>query len=255
MVGMFPFTHGILGSAAYVTGAVAFDGVNDYMQKTSVLSGVSTDTTTLTISGWVNFNSTAGDAVDQYLLYNVTGLMYILKTTTNILRCNAYNSTGGTSTAFNVVSTGTYTSTSGWIHLALSRNSTTLQLWINGANAESSASSVRSTALHSAASTGWTIGAVHPGGTGKTYAHFADWIANFSTGVELSANIIKFRSAAGKPVDMGANGNTPFTAAPHFFFKHTAGSSGSTFAVDRSTNANNFTITGALAESTSSPSD
>lgn len=60
----------------------------------------------------------------------------------------------------------------------------------------------------------------------------------------------KFISAAGKPVDLGTNGDLPTGTAPAVFFSGNA----SNFATNKGTGGN-FTVNGILTDATASPSD
>jgi len=65
------------------------------------------------------------------------------------------------------------------------------------------------------------------------------------------SDIYKFRNpATGKPVDLGPNGSTPTGSAPSLFFSGNATS----FATNQGTGGA-FTLTSALTNATTSPSD
>lgn len=82
------------------------------------------------------------------------------------------------------------------------------------------------------------------------------WLApnqNLLTAGDISeATRRKFISANGKPVNLGANGETPTGTAPRVFFKRDGAAS--TFATNRGTGGA-FTLTGTLTNASTSPSD
>jgi hypothetical protein len=73
--------------------------------------------------------------------------------------------------------------------------------------------------------------------------------------LSIVANRRKFIDPLGKPVDLGATGSIPTGSPPAFFLRRAPADAPALFANDRSGNGNNFTITGALVNSPSSPTD
>ena len=77
------------------------------------------------------------------------------------------------------------------------------------------------------------------------------WIANQYIDLSNAANRAKFIDGSGKPVDLGTDGTGPTGTAPLFLMRNAYG----TFEQDQSGRSNDFTVTGALADEGSSPSD
>ena len=251
MVGMFPFTHGILRGAGYVTGAVNFDGTNDVSARGADLTG-SADAATWMFSMWILPASTlGGSAVAQRNLYFAEGgFGYVRLTTADNLLVHFESATSSTFCTF--LSTGTISSTNGWSHIAFSCDGSSGALMLRGATNWTSTAFV-STAAPDFTRVNHLIGANSTAVVSPYTGDLADFWMHMSTYIDVRANIGNYISG-GKPVDLGSSGAIPTGSQPIMFFKMAAGSSGSTFAVNIGSGGN-FSITGALSESTSSPSD
>lgn len=70
----------------------------------------------------------------------------------------------------------------------------------------------------------------------------------------VPANRRKFRTAAGRPADLGSDGSRPTGTPPAIYFRLNDGEAVANFATNRGTGGN-FGITGALATGSNSPSD
>lgn len=138
-----------------------------------------------------------------------------------------------------------------WSHFiaSVSVSNARAQIYVDG----SSAMSVTPTgAGHNFSNThGWfnyQTGAVAP-----VDAEIAEWYIHCSASLDLSvaANLQKFRSAAGKPVDLGADGSTPTGSQPHYYHRGNAAS----FLTNLGSLGDATVSHGALADGASSPSD
>lgn len=92
-------------------------------------------------------------------------------------------------------------------------------------------------------------------GTDEIKGDLAEIYVNVGSYLDLTTapNIAKFY-AAGKPVDLGADGSTPTGLAPEVYLSVREGGAANDIATNRGT-AGNFTITGTLSLSATSPSD
>lgn len=250
MVGMWPYTHGILSAAAYTADAAAFDGVNDNLASTSALS-TAADGQDGILSLWIRLNSTAGDGVLQYIFNSSNDLVNLFRSTDNNFRFQAFTSTFGT--VFDHTSTGAYTSTSGWINYLASWNSTAgFTLYINDSTAGVGALPAVSTRTIDYTVSEWQVGARL--GANRLYADLFDFYFNISTSITLSAaNRAKFISG-GKPVSLSSDGSTVTGTAPIMFLHIDDGSTVTDFATNFGSGSS-FAITGTLVTSTSSPTD
>lgn len=86
-----------------------------------------------------------------------------------------------------------------------------------------------------------------------TYKKFASAV-NALGNITVKANRRKFISANGKPVFLGTDGSKPTGTPPIVFLSQQRNDTPNTFNINRGTGGD-FTITGTLTESTTSPSD
>lgn len=258
MVGMFPFTHGILSAAAYVTGAVNFDGTNDYLRASTSFTN-STNSNKFSFSAWIKL-STAMDAASFTFYTGRDGAnnQPFFRNSTSGLHFE--HVTAGNSTAYNLQSTEVLTSTWGWIHIAVGVDNTststgTFAVFVNGATSWSSTS-----ALVSTSAVDWTSTGTHTffanNSASELYAgDVADvYLETVAATLASTANITLFRGSNGKPVNLGSSGATPSGAQPVVFLTHVAGATAADFD-DNLGYGGTVPIVGALTESTSSPTD
>lgn len=255
MVGMWPYTHGILSAALYAADAAAFDGVNDNLTSTSALS-TAADGKEGILSFWFRPNSTAGDGVTQRFLDSSGASFFLQKTTANTFYIG-WNASTAAAAVYDFTSStaAVFTSTGGWRHL--------LYTWstLNGLDMRIDGSTVGVGVLPAASTrTGdyslghWTW-ASDVSTANRAYADFFDIYLNFSTdGGGAGAILSKFRDGSGKPVDLGTDGATPTGTAPIMFLHLDDGQAVENFA-NNIGSGSSFSITGALVTSTSSPTD
>ncbi|MCR4341863.1 MAG: hypothetical protein NUW01_18460, partial [Gemmatimonadaceae bacterium] len=145
----------------------------------------------------------------------------------------------------------------GWNHLAWAYNLATpvAYLYINGADAEVAGSTETDDTIDYTV-TNHGIGGRPDVAGSLLNADLADVLIAFGEFFDISnsANLLKLRSAAGKPLNLGANGATPSGSQPIMFFRRAPGAAASTFATNLG-GGGDFTITGALTNATTSPSD
>lgn len=250
---MCPALHGILGGSRYEADGVVFDGVNDYLQSTSALS-TAADSQEFIFSAWLRFNSTAGDGVSQRVLHSTVGTFQVNRSSANNISLGVTSSTGGTVWG-NAISTGTYTSTSGWIHVLATMDAanSSAQLLVNGLSDLIAASTVLNRTADFTLGH-WSVGA-NVDASEKAYADMFDVYLNISTDLGgAAAALSKFRDGSGKPVDLGSSGELPTGTAPIMFLHVDNGSSANDFATNFGSGSS-FTVVGTLAISTSSPTD
>lgn len=259
---MSPPMLGIVGGGArgYQTGAVNLDGVNDYLRASTSFT-TSTDSQKFSWHMWLKLSTASdGNAVDFYNGRSGGNSQPLFrKTNADIIHIEFVD--GSNSTAFNIESTMTVTSTMGWVSVGFGVDNTStttgsFRLFINGSTTWSSTS-----ALIGTNSIDWTSTGTHTlfasNAAGNLYAgDVADvYLETVSAVLANSSGIGLFRSTAtGKPLSLGANGSGPTGAQPVMFLKHTPGSTPADFD-DNLGYGGPVPITGALTESTSSPTD
>lgn len=254
MVGMFPFTHGILGAGGFQTAAANFDGVTDTIARGADMTG-NADSNTLVFSAFLRLGTTLGAmGVDQVVWANEGAFTRIRITTANQIVAIVQSSTTiGFTTFCNIQSTGTISSTNGWQHIGLSCNGSSFALMRNGTTDWSSSAFVSTLTADWTRTDHW-FGSGDGSTSNVLNADVAEVFLHTSTYIDLRSNITLFRDSAGKPVNLGTSGATPTGSQPIVYFQRAVGATASTFAANLGTGGA-FTITGALTNSTSSPSD
>ena len=240
---MLPSLMGVLAKkpvSGYATTAVTFD--TDYITNASP-TGIA-DSTKFTCSGWVK---PAADGGFQSYLYTLDGRFGFIRHSDNRLSISS-QSTSGATLFSNYINATPFLAASGWTHFAISRDSgiNRWQVYINGVE-DTFGTWVAGTMDFTAAG-GMRFGA-NNSATNFLNSDIADFYFNIGESLDLSTDITKF-IASGKPVDLGADGSTPTGTAPIIFFKGNA----TTFPDNLGTGGA-FTVTGTLANATTSPSD
>ena len=224
--------------------AVNFDGTNDWIKKTTDLSG-NLDSKLGIFSCWFKLDATSTGVREHF--YSTTRFG-IEKQTDDTFRIVGSNSSA--STKLDMDTTGTLTTA--WTHLMGSWDlaNSIIDIYINDSNDTNETTNADdnidyTTATHYCGQETTEAGQIVHGDMAQFYLNFGEFL-NFNT----ESNRRKFITAAGKPVDFGADGSTPTGTAPIVFFDgdtdswHTNKGSGG-----------GFTEVGALTTASSSPSD
>ena len=249
----------IISALPFEVDAVNFDGTNDYLLKTTALSGVS-DSRTGIFSCWLNMQGGDGTNQDIYAADGDGSVCTILRRSANIVRVTLANNL--ISSAFQFASTETLVVADGWTNVLISWDTNaaaglkTGHLYFNDADASVSVLLDSSAAFDvDYVASEWAAGA-STSASRKLNADMAELY--FAPGqfldFSVEANRRLFIDAGGKPVDLGSDGSTPTGAAPAVYFSVLPGDAASDFATNRATGGN-FTETGTLALAGTSPSD
>lgn len=253
------------GATPYLTDGADFDGSSDYMSRGAALTGISS-TKTFTLSFWFYADSVTN--VDHILSFvrtspslsdfldlkwvNDSGNLYLDmqadSSTQPVLRITPIRPNAGG------FSTGT------WNHVLISvdlSNTSNRGLYVNDA---APAESVWNTYVNQniefgnmangyVATTGISPGAqLFDGGLAEL------WFDTTYIDLSVEANRRKFIDADGKPVNLGDTGELPTGSAPLIYLRVEDGAAASTFATNLGTGGN-FSITGSLGITSTSPSD
>lgn len=257
-----PYRYAVAG---FAVDAAEFDGTNDYLQRTTNLTGAA-DSKNGIMSFWFN---AANNNERRILAYNGT-----LGTAAQFIIGNASTDIGGDPAKISTkVSLGNGTGSTNlssitsaqlvvntWHHVLWSWDvaTSTVNVYVNGTNVFSAPNTgaITNANMGYSGTRTLTVAADDNGGANKLTGAIAELY--FAPGQFLDftvqANREKFRSAAGKPVDLGATGSTPTGAAPQIFLHLADGEAPANFGTNR-TGTGNFTVTGALTTFTTSPSD
>lgn len=230
---------------SFTVDAVVFDGTNDYLTRGAALTGVG-DSGTAILSYWIR-KTVAGNGG---LLVNDSFQVGVEVANSN--KPAFYDSTGTNGVdAFGATSVDD----GSWHHVLMSITGPTLQFYVDGSldGVTPSVNGTPSTFFFS--DSNWAVGS-YTDGTGKINAELAELY--FAPGqyldLSVTANREKFRSAAGKPVDLGSDGSTPTGSVPAIYLHIDDGEAAANFATNAG-GGGNFTVTGTLTTASTSPSD
>ena len=200
----------------YTANAVTFDGTNDYLSHTSAFAGV-TDGKQITVSFWARFEtypsatfqilgSQPGRASISYSGNGTETMQLVLRDTSNVLNTN--------------VGCGPDPHVAGvWYHhlISVDTSTGTANCYVDDADSMQTFTAPTDATLDFDM-TSWAIGSTHSGNS-KLDGQIADLWIDFGTYIDFSieANRRKFISAAGYPVNLGANGSIPTGSTPDIF--------------------------------------
>lgn len=253
-----PYRH---GGAAFTVDAADFDG-SDYLTRMSNLTSLGSSNSGI-LSLWLRsdawntsdgqtfiFNDfDANPAVDDwhFALFNDDA-------STNGVSA-LWTSGGGASQTAIDFSLALNT----WHHILLAWEldaSPIVQLYVNGSSTGSFSGGPTALTVPWANTDSWWIGTFRNGPFGNFNGGLAELY--FAPGqyldISVQANREKFRSAAGKPVSLGADGSTPTNTVPKIYLHLDDGEAAANFATNRSGNGD-FTVTGSLTTYATSPAD
>lgn len=266
------------GSApVYATGAVSFDGATTWLTNAALNAG--TDSRYFSFSGWFQFN---GNFTTSTMFVNNPGgpaetsgyspsfSASILHNAGGNLSLNGGQSFG-VSPEHYVYCEALYPAPSTWVHVMGSLDcydptnsgKQIIALYINGVNVTLFVDSELSADVNLINGLNFWIGTdtfddIFLGDMADLWIAPRIYFIDSSTGNVgniPAATVAKFRNpVTGKPVDLGADGSIPTGTAPTIFLRRAPLAAASTFATNLGTGGD-FTITGALTNAPSSPSD
>lgn len=236
------------GSTGYqVATPPVFDGANDYMLRGADFTG-NADSKSGLLSFWTRLDG--GDSAGLQLIANTGSKLLVQRNSSNLFRVRAQNAAAGTIMEF--LSSNTYLAGASWIHVlaAWDLAASTVQLVINGSSDIAGAPTATNDTID------YTVADYCVGGLMGTSLAWNGAMCEvyFAPGqyldISSAANVQKFRSSAGKPVDLGSTGSTPTGTAPILYLKNAY----NTFGTNSGTGGD-LTVTGTLTASATSPSD
>jgi len=245
-----PYMPGCLGGAeaAYITQGRDFDGTNDYATRGADLTGIADGKVGL-FSFWVRLDG--GDSGQMCFFANgannVACGIYVGKTSLNLFQVRGADSSN--TNKLSLLSASAYTAGASWLHVLCSFDlaAGSRHLYINGGSDLAAAPTVVNADLDLTRGN-FSVGGETDAG-GKTSSCLSElWFNTEYLDISVQANREKFRSAAGKPVNLGANGATPTGNQPLIYMPYGN-------PADNKGTGGNFTVTGTLDVSSTSPSD
>jgi hypothetical protein len=212
----------IFRSTAYTAYATAFNGSSQYLRRTTDFTGAANSKIIL-VSLWFKYTTTLNSKAIMY--FRIGGLKVAIDfdvTTLKGMFRDLYNNQAATFT-----SNATYTEGQ-WYHLCISfnsANSAQRAVYLDGASISGlswSSYSNYEVFLAGYITEGLGVGADVDGNWKWSGALSEVWFSGFETSwfdITNATNLQKFRSAAGKPVDLGVDGSTPTGTKPLFYLK------------------------------------
>lgn len=233
------------GGAAAVP-ARDFDGTNDFATRGADLTGIA-DGKAGVVSLW--FRLDGGDGAQQALMANnttgVASTFFVNRTVGNAIQILGRNAAA--TLILNVISSATYTTDAAWKHLLIAWDlaAGTGLIYVDDANVKSGAGTQTNDTID------YTLGNFSIGATTNGSQKLNGCLSEvfFHTSfidISVEANRRKFRTAGGKPADLGADGSTPLGAQPLIYLP--VGD-----PADNKGSGGNFTVTGTLDVASTSP--
>lgn len=246
------------GNPLILVDGAGFDGTNDRLNRGSDLTG-NADSKKGIISTWVRLDG--GDGAFRRIFCGLNSAVapetnvLLERTNTNIIEITMRNA--AVADILRMRTIGTYTASATWRHVLASWDLATpgaRSIYINDVSDFSVTTFTDDTIDYTEAD--YSVGApnnltqfVLNGCLAELYFAPGQYL-DFS----LVANRRKFISASGKPVHLGVNGALPTGTPPKVYLHLDDGEAVANFAINRG-NGGSFSITGALATASSSPSD
>lgn len=237
-------------NAGQILRGVTFDGANDSMARGGNLTG-NADGKKGIVSFWIKMNG--GNAADQTIFHQITlpteqGCVFS-RDSANKISIYVYAVGSYASPAVDLVSTSNITTSSGWVHVLASWDTSigAAALYINGV--------LEDTHTPSNVTLDYMQSEHHISASSrKINADFAGFYFNKTSYLDLSvlSNRRKFITSAGKPANLGVNGQLPTGSPPIIFLNLNNGDAVSSFGTNKGTGGD-FTITGTLTESPTHP--
>jgi hypothetical protein len=243
--------------AALLVDAADLDGTNDYVTRGAALTGQAASKTGI-LSFWIEpdaLNAQLADSLDsdgggwhplQLFLNSAGNLSFTL------------NYVGGVAVSWNQGSNA-LSAAGGWYHVLIA--------WDTAAGTAGSQCYINDTLVTLTTHTVNNQNVAWDGGDDYAVGATVSGVAKFNGGMaefylapgqlldfSVEANRRKFRTSAGKPADLGANGETPTGTAALVYLHLDDGETANNFAINRGTGGN-LTVTGALTTFATSPSD
>jgi hypothetical protein len=230
--------------------AALYDGTNDSVARGADWTN-SADGKSGIISFW--FLMTAGSDGEEMWPYDSTSnRMFIQRQTGNAFFVDGRNSS---SSAILQMNSSAYPVDGNWHHFIASWNLAGTEGWLY---VDGSEDQQNGSPTFTDDNIDHTVSDHFIGGTGGHMMNMAmaEFYFNIDTYLDLSvaANIQKFRSAGGKPVNLGTDGSTPTGVIPTGYFHLDDGETANNFATNAG-DGGGCTVTGALTTASSSPSD
>jgi len=246
---------GPAGPALLTVQGADFDGSNDYMGSQAAFA--SSDGNKILLSVWINVTSIS--TFSAIIGTNRTGIGDPGATVTTAGAVLFTANTDGSNKYYSVTDDETISASAGWQHIIFqySSNPFYYNCYIDGStsgtsttNSAGSGFNMVNTGIEDQIGVMNTASYFFPGGMAELWISYGE-----TYDVTVQSNREKFRSADGKPVDLGADGSAPTGTQPQAYFSLREGDSIGAFNTNKGSGANCTVHNGPLTISSSSPSD
>lgn len=248
------------GAPAFLVDAANFDGTNDFMLATGITAPANAKTGIF--SCWFRVGATP--TLPHVLLTNAPwgdnsglGIAVVLEgSVDDKIHIYGYDPPDGVNLVLDMQTNSTFASSGTWRHILASWDlaAGVTHLYIDDASDKTTNTATDSNIIYNTGR--WTVGEDDSVNSFKWNGDIAELY--FAPGQYLdfsvASNRRKFRTSGGKPVDLGSTGSTPTGSAPLIYLHLNDGEAVANFATNDAGNGN-FSITGTLATSSTSPSD
>lgn len=200
----------------FAANAVHGDGV--VYLATSSASGIS-DGGKGTLSFWMK--PTAGDGTTRFLMLgkDTSSRVFLQIGTANTLSMTLRNSAAAAAVSIIQSTSAPIAVAGGWRHVAMSwdTSTSTILFYVDGVNARSSSSAITASDTIKYNNANWSVFSNF--GASNFTGDLSEFYFNMHEFVDLSvpANLEKFRSLAGHPVDLGIDGSMPTGTRPELY--------------------------------------
>ena len=231
--------------------AVTFDGSTDYALRGAGLTGAA-DSKKGTLVVWLKKGA---DGSLQRIFNSYSGALELTEVqfgADNVLNIMDRDTAGNND--FHHYSSA-ITTADGWTCFMSSWDvgNTLDHLFVDGSDDETVGGNTDDTLDHTSAN--WVVGGRQDGTTLYTGDMAELWFEDgLYTDFSVEANRLKWRTSAGKPVNLGADGSNPTGTSPIVYLSIRTGQAASEFFTNRGTGGD-FTDQGSIAIASTSPSD
>jgi len=247
--GAFPI---VAGASRYRAKGISFDG-SSYLERSSNFSGIA-DGRTGTLSFWIRFSNAADDGKSFVIMFSGSSRIVFTRNSSNLISLNLLASNDVT--LFSFRNTTQILSDSTWHHIITSWDVNAfgnLRLYVDGVDDLNPAVSGSTSRDIDYTDAPFRIGKLTPGWSGSSplKGDLAEyWFAPTYIDVSVAANLAKFRSTSGRPAFPGVDGSLPTGSPPTIYVTGPA----STVTTNKGAGGD-FTMSGALTDASTSPSD
>ena len=244
------FGAGDAGGGVYTAAALALGSGTNFFSRGGTDS-TDVDGTDLVLSFW--FNITGTDGANQEIIGGPVATERIRVRREGDNKWDVRLLTSGGGVVCDVHGTTAYSTSvnTGWHHFAFAMSSGGPQMFIDGSDDAAATTNNGGTIDFTEANR--IIGSGD--GASRCHMDIAEIYINTDETLDLSSsdNMLKFRTAEGKPADLGADGSNPTGNQPNSYFRADADTPAN--IVNNLGKGDNYSFTGTPAAASSSPSD